>query len=138
MIQQSSVISQHSCCVKIIDLVSIDLNVIMRLVILCITLACTAAYAPLVVSRRHTLQALVAGLVAGSPAVAANALEACNPKANNCVFVTWAPPPATSRSSAIKDLRSVIEAYPQEGQAVSSFMTWLSTSASFLRDLNLL
>ena len=106
----------------------------MRCLTLCITLACAAAYVPSA-SRRQTLQAFVAGLVVASPTVAANALDACNPNANNCVFVTWTPPPATSRSSAIKDLRSVIEAYPQEGQAVSSFMTWLSMSTSFLRFL---
>lgn len=108
----------------------------MRCLTLCITLACAAAYAPSA-SRRQTLQAFVAGLVVGSPAVAANALDACNPKANNCVFVTWTPPPATSRSSAIKDLRSVIDAYPQEGQAVRSDMTWLSMSTSFLHFLNM-
>ena len=97
----------------------------MRLLTLCITAACAAAYTPSL-SRRQTLQTFAAGLVVASPVVtAANALDACNPKANNCVFVTWTPPPATSKKNAIKDLRSVIEAYPQEGQAVRYYMMWL-------------
>ena len=73
-----------------------------------------------VASRRQTLETFAAGLLAaGAPVSAANALDACNPKANNCVFVTWTPPPSLSKANAIKDLRSVIEAYPQEGQSVS-------------------
>jgi hypothetical protein len=92
----------------------------MRLLALLVTVACAAAYTPSV-SRRQAFQTFVAGALVGTPAIA-NALDACNPKANNCVFKTWTPPSGTSKSNAIKDLRSVIEEYPQAGQAVSYFV----------------
>jgi len=46
----------------------------------------------------------------------ANALEACPPKANNCVRTTWTPPASTSKESAISALKEVLSQYPQEGQ----------------------
>lgn len=88
-----------------------------RLLAFLTTMACAAAYSPSV-NRRQAFQTLATGIVVGAPAIA-NALDACSPKANNCVFTKWTPPDGTSKSNAVKDLRSVIESYPQEGQAVS-------------------
>ena len=61
-----------------------------------------------------TLAASTAFLVV-TPSV--NALELCDPKANNCVRTTWTPPVGTSKEQSVKVLRAVIEAYPQEGQS---------------------
>lgn len=89
----------------------------MRLLTFLASVTCVAAYSPSV-SRRQAFQTFTAGAVLGVPALA-NALDACSPKANNCVFTKWTPPAGASKSAAIKDLRAAIEAYPQEGQAVS-------------------
>lgn len=48
--------------------------------------------------------------------VPANALELCDPRANNCVRTAWTPPAGTSKADAIKSVRAAIEAYPQQGQ----------------------
>jgi hypothetical protein len=94
----------------------------MRLFIPVVAIACTTAYSPSV-SRRQAFQTFVAGTLIGSQApTVAFALDICNPTAHNCVFTIWTPPSGTSKSNAIKDLLSVIEAYPQQGQSVSWFV----------------
>ena len=44
------------------------------------------------------------------------ALEACRPKARNCVRTTWMSPPSMSKVEAVERIRSVLNAYPQKGQ----------------------
>ena len=65
-------------------------------------------------SRRDAIK-IAAGTVLASPAVA-NAIDACPPKSQNCVRATWSPPAGTSKKDAVKAVREVIQAYPQEGQ----------------------
>jgi hypothetical protein len=68
-------------------------------------------------NRRNSLQVLATGAIIGNPLVS-HSLDACNPKANNCVFTTWIPPAGSTPSTTIQDLRSAIQNYPQEGQNV--------------------
>lgn len=87
------------------------------MLVVVVTLAFTAAYTPST-SRRQAIQTFVAGTLVGS--VSPNlvfALDPCNPNSQNCVFTTWTPPSGTSKLNSIKDLRLVIGAYPQQGQA---------------------
>jgi hypothetical protein len=86
----------------------------LRLLSLFITVALTAAFSPL----QPVFQTFVSGALIGTP-VLLFGLDPCKPNAKNCVFKTWTPPPGTSKSKAVKDLRSVIQSYPQQGQAVS-------------------
>lgn len=65
-------------------------------------------------SRRDAIK-IAAGTVLASPAVA-NAIDACPPKSQNCVRATWSPPAGASKKDAVKAVREVINAYPQEGQ----------------------
>mmetsp|Transcript_22767 Transcript_22767/g.32119 ORF Transcript_22767/g.32119 Transcript_22767/m.32119 type:complete len:198 (+) Transcript_22767:51-644(+) len=69
-------------------------------------------------TRREHLSNIAFGLltVTGTPSIA-QALEACPPKANNCVRTKWTPPTGTSKSDSILSLREALNAYPQEGQA---------------------
>lgn len=69
-------------------------------------------------TRRDVMNQLASGTLFGivSTASAANALEACPPKSNNCVRTVWTPPEGTSKDGSIKGLLEAINAYPQEGQ----------------------
>eukprot|EP00438_Fugacium_kawagutii_P017608 Skav213584 [mRNA] locus=scaffold1790:272088:275735:- [translate_table: standard] len=69
------------------------------------------------VGRREMLAAMT--LTAPLPAVAA--VDPCAASANNChstasAMKPWKWPAGTNRDAAIKELRTVIEAYPKEGQ----------------------
>lgn len=66
-------------------------------------------------SRRDVMN-IAAATILASPAVA-NAMEACPPKAQNCVTATWTPPSGTSKKDSVLSVRAVIDGYPQEGQA---------------------
>ena len=70
-------------------------------------------------TRRDLLNHLASGTIFGvvSASQSANALELCNPKANNCVRTIWTPPSGTSKDDSIKAVLEAINAYPQEGQA---------------------
>jgi len=50
------------------------------------------------------------------PPEPANALEACRPKARNCIRTTWTAPSSTSKSEAIEMVRSILNSYPSKGQ----------------------
>ena len=65
------------------------------------TIASTAAAAAAVIS------------VAPAPGLA---LEECPSGSNNCVRTSWSPPGGTSKADAVKAVRDVVNAYPQEGQ----------------------
>ena len=73
-------------------------------------------------NRREFGRSLAAGVAAafvGTVATdlrRANAVEACPKGSNNCIRTTWTPPAGSSKSSAAKQLRAVLESYPQEGQ----------------------
>eukprot|EP00542_Grammatophora_oceanica_P015634 CAMPEP_0194028198 /NCGR_PEP_ID=MMETSP0009_2-20130614/2232_1 /TAXON_ID=210454 /ORGANISM="Grammatophora oceanica, Strain CCMP 410" /LENGTH=173 /DNA_ID=CAMNT_0038667521 /DNA_START=107 /DNA_END=628 /DNA_ORIENTATION=+ len=84
----------------------------MRLLI--IASLCLTASAWTVSSRRDAIKTMVTGVVAVP--VVANALDACPPKAQNCVRATWTPPSGTDKKASIAAVKSVIDAYPQEGQ----------------------
>lgn len=75
------------------------------------SLSVSSAYTPGVNTRRQAF-ATISGLVV-TPSIS-NALELCNPKANNCVRTVWTPPASTSKEDAISMLMDVINAYPQE------------------------
>jgi len=70
-----------------------------------------------VLSKFAKATAASTGLAFLSGLTDAQALEACPPKANNCVRTTWKPPGSTTKESAISTLKEVIESYPQAGQA---------------------
>jgi Protein of unknown function (DUF1499) len=67
--------------------------------------------------RRKAFQTMATScfLVLATPAV--QALELCDPKANNCVRTTWTPPAGLSKADAIQGLRAALESYPQGGQS---------------------
>ena len=67
------------------------------------------------VTRRDVMNIAAGAVLIASPAVS-DAMEACPPKSQNCVRATWSPPAGTSKKDAIKSVRDVINAYPQEGQ----------------------
>jgi len=81
-----------------------------------LTLFClaSAANAWTTATRRDVMN-FAAGAILASPTVA-NAIDACPPKSQNCVRATWSPPEGTSKNDAVKAVREVISAYPQEGQ----------------------
>ncbi|CAE8601118.1 unnamed protein product [Polarella glacialis] len=76
--------------------------------------------------RRELLSAAAAGvLLTGYAPLALAKVDACKEGANNCFSTTsvgkngmstWKWPAGKTRSTAIADLRAVIEAYPKEGQ----------------------
>lgn len=81
-------------------------------------LAATAnAYQPTskVTGRRDLFQA-VAGAAFIAAAGPANAIEACPKGSNNCIRTTWTPPSGTSKSDAAKQIKAILDSYPQEGQ----------------------
>lgn len=86
------------------------------------SLAVIDAYTtPNVSSRRELISNVAKGALFGIGAVtvgpsASDALEACPPKANNCVRIQWSPPSGTSKADAVAALRDAINAYPQAGQ----------------------
>eukprot|EP00548_Thalassiothrix_antarctica_P003922 CAMPEP_0194135722 /NCGR_PEP_ID=MMETSP0152-20130528/5796_1 /TAXON_ID=1049557 /ORGANISM="Thalassiothrix antarctica, Strain L6-D1" /LENGTH=178 /DNA_ID=CAMNT_0038832075 /DNA_START=45 /DNA_END=581 /DNA_ORIENTATION=- len=88
----------------------------MRFIILLSLTVCTAAYSPSF-TRRDVMRNFAASGIVVANTQAANALSACNPKANNCVFAKLTPPSGKSKSAAIKDIRAAIKAYPKNGQA---------------------
>ncbi len=74
-------------------------------------------------TRRDAFTKVAAGFGLGAATAAllqqpsaANALELCPPKANNCVRTTWSPPAGSSKDEAVSALRDAIAAYPQAGQ----------------------
>mmetsp|Transcript_4651 Transcript_4651/g.9817 ORF Transcript_4651/g.9817 Transcript_4651/m.9817 type:complete len:198 (-) Transcript_4651:43-636(-) len=73
----------------------------------------TAFYAT---DRRVAIRNILLGpaIVGASPALA---IDACGKKANNCILQVWSPPVKAPISKVTSDIREVINAYPQEGQA---------------------
>lgn len=91
----------------------------MRSVVLFLTCSSVAhVHGFSVVDRRTAFKTMAAAgaSVVVVPTFAANALEVCDPRANNCVRTAWNPPAGTSKADAIKAVRAAIEAYPQQGQ----------------------
>lgn len=84
--------------------------------LLCLASSATAWTLGPALSRRNVMNTIAAGTILASPAIA-NAMEACPPKSQNCIRATWSPPSGTSQKDAVKAVRDVINAYPQEGQA---------------------
>eukprot|EP00614_Pseudopedinella_elastica_P025841 CAMPEP_0172616938 /NCGR_PEP_ID=MMETSP1068-20121228/68937_1 /TAXON_ID=35684 /ORGANISM="Pseudopedinella elastica, Strain CCMP716" /LENGTH=164 /DNA_ID=CAMNT_0013422569 /DNA_START=92 /DNA_END=586 /DNA_ORIENTATION=+ len=66
------------------------------------------------VSRRAILSS---PLILAFPLVANAAVDACPKGANNCVEGAWTAPAGMKGSEASASLKSVLDAYPQEGQA---------------------
>mmetsp|Transcript_63148 Transcript_63148/g.150559 ORF Transcript_63148/g.150559 Transcript_63148/m.150559 type:complete len:206 (+) Transcript_63148:109-726(+) len=94
--------------------------------LLCCSFAPSAYVPPTASSRRAALAAPISAaiLFAGVDSASA-AVSACKPGANNCwstastdnrKMSAWAWPAGVSKGEAVKQLKSVIEAYPQEGQ----------------------
>ena len=67
------------------------------------------------VNRREAVSTSLASIFAftASTVLPANAIDKCPPNSKNCLRETWTPP---SGVDAAKQLRDVINAYPQEGQ----------------------
>ena len=88
--------------------------------ILILSGSASAYTAPSTSSRREVFSNIAKGAVFGVAAVtltpSAEALEACPPKANNCVRTKWTPPSGTSKEDSISALRDALNTYPQEGQ----------------------
>jgi uncharacterized protein (DUF1499 family) len=59
-----------------------------------------------------------------SPDTAWAQVDACPPKSQNCIRTTWTPPAGTSPSKAFASIKSVIESYPQQGQANVDLGGW--------------
>jgi len=45
-----------------------------------------------------------------------DALEACRPKARNCIRTTWTSPSSVNKAEAVEAIRSVLNTYPKNGQ----------------------
>lgn len=60
----------------------------------------------------------------------ASALEACRPKARNCIRTTWAAPPSTSKADAVQTIRTVLNSYPTTGQNGIDCNGWKFTTDS--------
>jgi len=91
-------------------------------------IATTAALQPPVPlnSRRAVLGAGTASLIGVVSPGRAHALKPCPPGANNCwstaskdktKLALWSFPSGTDRTGAVKQVREVLESYPQAGQA---------------------
>lgn len=85
-------------------------------------------------NRRELLRSLV-GVTAFACAVTANglpadAIVACPQGSNNCIRTTWTPPAGTSKSNAAKQLKAILESYPQEGQDKVDLGGWSFVSDS--------
>lgn len=59
------------------------------------------------------------------------ALEACRPKARNCIRTTWMSPPSMSKVEAVETIRSVLNAYPPNGQNGVDCNGWSLVNDSF-------
>lgn len=59
----------------------------------------------------------------------ADALEACRPKARNCIRTTWTSPPSANKAEALDAIRSALNVYPQNGQNGADCSGW-----SFVND----
>jgi uncharacterized protein (DUF1499 family) len=53
----------------------------------------------------------------GAGSLAISDLKPCKSNSRNCVHARWIAPPGTSKSAAEKDLRDVLQLYPQVGQS---------------------
>jgi Protein of unknown function (DUF1499) len=60
----------------------------------------------------------------------ADAIVACPNGSNNCIRTTWTPPAGTTKSSAAKQLKAILESYPQEGQDKVDLGGWSFASDS--------
>jgi Protein of unknown function (DUF1499) len=85
-------------------------------------------------SRRELLRSLV-GVTAFACTVTAtslpaDAIEACPNGSNNCIRTAWTPPAGTSKSNAAKQLKAILESYPQEGQDKVDLGGWSFASDS--------
>jgi hypothetical protein len=85
--------------------------------VLSLFLLCSSCTA-LSVSRRKAFEkaAALSGLVF-LPTSAAVALESCPPGSQKCIRTTWTPPQGASKADIVSSIMSVINDYPQEGQA---------------------
>ena len=70
------------------------------------------------VNRREALSTSLTSIFAftASTILPANAIDKCPPNSKNCLRQSWTPPSGVSAADATKQLRDVINAYPQEGQ----------------------
>mmetsp|Transcript_34431 Transcript_34431/g.75364 ORF Transcript_34431/g.75364 Transcript_34431/m.75364 type:complete len:199 (-) Transcript_34431:239-835(-) len=59
--------------------------------------------------------AAAAAVISAAPAPGL-ALEECPSGSNNCVRTSWSPPGGTSKADAVRAVRDVVNAYPQDGQ----------------------
>ena len=97
-------------------------------------LAAGHAASALSVSRRGVGQLLAGGAAAASaPALAAGSVAPCPANSNNCFSTAstgktavppWEWPAGTSRADAVKELKAVVEAYPQAGQGNVDLGGW--------------
>ena len=92
------------------------------------------------VSSRRDVFRSIAGATAGAAFVVAaggvapapaNAIEACPKGSNNCIRTTWTPPSSMKKDDAVASLKSVITAYPQEGQDKADLGGWTIVEDNF-------
>ena len=73
-------------------------------------------------SRRNALkQAFLAStstilVISNNPINPHCTIEACRPKARNCIRTTWTSPESMTKSEAIDAIRKVLNSYPRNGQ----------------------
>lgn len=56
------------------------------------------------------------GSTSTSTSTKVDPVGACPPKSKNCIRTTWSPPAGSNKAKSFKAIKSVIEAYPQQGQ----------------------
>mmetsp|Transcript_1227 Transcript_1227/g.2369 ORF Transcript_1227/g.2369 Transcript_1227/m.2369 type:complete len:183 (-) Transcript_1227:245-793(-) len=113
----------------------------LKVAVLMLAFVGSAAWTPMAMSaeslsRRQMFKAasILAPIIAAPSIVRAKDL-ACPAGVNNCVEGYWKPPSGTSSSDAVASLKSVLEAYPQEGQASVDGGGWklVEDTSSYLR-----
>jgi hypothetical protein len=65
-----------------------------------------------------------AAQAAAQAAAQTTALDACPAKSQNCIRTTWTPPEGTSKAQMAATVKSVLTAYPQEGQSKVDLGGW--------------
>jgi hypothetical protein len=68
--------------------------------------------------------ASAAVLLVPTPAAQAASLDACPAKSSNCIRTTWTPPAGTSKAKMAEQVKTVLQAYPQEGQSKVDLGGW--------------
>lgn len=89
------------------------------LTLFCLTASVSAWTTPsndATMSRRNVMNGIAAAALAGVSSLPANAIDACPPKSQNCVRVTWTPTSSSNKKDAAKAVRETINLYPMEGQ----------------------